>query len=307
MAVIKENIKQRIINTQKRWDKIVDFGGCFIDEWNDAKNIATVQAMWCLEDDFVVSLNKYISSVLDNRDRAELGLIALEFHRDDFINWWFEPGEYLGAKGIAFLAGKWQEESKEEAQKTTVSQSNAREKKKRPAWKEVLSWCMTLLAAFVLALVLKNYVIINATVPTGSMENTIEPGDDLFGFRLAYKFSEPERGDIVIFKFPDDESQKYVKRVIGLPGEKVTITEGKIYINNSDVPLEEDYLKEDWVRATGPFSFEVPEDSYLVLGDNRNDSYDARYWENTYVTKDEIIGKAYFTYYPFSRFGSLYQ
>ena len=199
------------------------------------------------------------------------------------------------------------EESKEEAQKTTVSQSNAREKKKRPAWKEVLSWCMTLLAAFVLALVLKNYVIINATVPTGSMENTIEPGDDLFGFRLAYKFSEPERGDIVIFKFPDDESQKYVKRVIGLPGEKVTITEGKIYINNSDVPLEEDYLKEDWVRATGPFSFEVPEDSYLVLGDNRNDSYDARYWENTYVTKDEIIGKAYFTYYPFSRFGSLYQ
>ena len=78
---------------------------------------------------------------------------------------------------------------------------------------------MTLLAAFVLALVLKNYVIINATVPTGSMENTIEPGDDLFGFRLAYKFSEPERGDIVIFKFPDDESQKYVKRVIGLPGE----------------------------------------------------------------------------------------
>ena len=64
------------------------------------------------------------------------------------------------------------EESKEEAQKTTVSQSNAREKKKRPAWKAVLSWCMTLLAAFVLALVLKNYVIINATVPTGSMENT---------------------------------------------------------------------------------------------------------------------------------------
>jgi molecular chaperone HtpG len=49
--------------------------------------------MWCLEDDFVVSLNEYISSVLDNRDRAELGLIALEFHRDDFINWWFEPGE----------------------------------------------------------------------------------------------------------------------------------------------------------------------------------------------------------------------
>ena len=143
----------------------------------------------------------------------------------------------------------------EKTQKEAVLEADNKEKNKRPAWKEILSWCMTLLAAFVLAIVLKNYVIINATVPTGSMENTIEPGDDLFGFRLAYKFAEPERGDIVIFRFPDDESQKYVKRVIGLPGEKVTITEGKIYINNSDVPLEEDYLKEDWVRATGPFSF----------------------------------------------------
>ena len=180
------------------------------------------------------------------------------------------------------------------------------EKKGSILW-EICSWILTFALAIGLALALKNYVIINATVPTGSMEHTIEPGDDLFGLRLTYRFSEVQRGDIIIFRFPDDESQKYVKRVIGLPGEKVTITEGKIYINNSDVPLEEDYLKEDWVRATGPFSFEVPEDSYLVLGDNRNDSYDARYWENTYVTKDEIIGKAYFTYYPFSRFGSLYQ
>ena len=69
----------------------------------------------------------------------------------------------------------------------------------------------------------------------------------------------------------------------------------------------EDYLKEEWVRATGPFEFEVPEGCYLVLGDNRNDSYDARYWENTYVTEDEIIGKAYMIYYPFDRLGSLYK
>ena len=93
---------------------------------------------------------------------------------------------------------------------------------------------------------------------------------------------------------------------LGLPGEKVTIKEAKVYINDSEVPLEEDYLKEDWVTATGPFEFEVPEDCYFVMGDNRNDSYDARYWDNTYVTKDEIIGKAYMIYYPFSRFGSLY-
>lgn len=173
--------------------------------------------------------------------------------------------------------------------------------------REVLSWAVTLLAAFALAMVLKNYVIINATVPTGSMEHTIEPGDDLFGLRLAYQFSEPKRGDIVIFRFPDDETQKYVKRVIGLPGEKVTIEDAKIYINDSKTPLKENYLKETWTEATGPFEFEVPKDSYLVLGDNRNDSYDARYWDNTYVSKDKIIGKAYFIYYPFQRLGSLYK
>ena len=172
---------------------------------------------------------------------------------------------------------------------------------------EFVRGLVAILIAIAVALVLKNYVIINATVPTGSMEHTIEPGDDLFGLRLAYTFSEPQRGDIIIFKFPDDESEKYVKRVIGLPGEKVTIIDSQIYINDSETPLEEDYLKEEWIRATGPYEFEVPEDSYLVLGDNRNDSYDARYWENTYVTKEAIIGKAYVVYYPFSRFGSLYK
>ena len=181
-----------------------------------------------------------------------------------------------------------------------------KEKKTSPL-RELLSWCLTFVIAIAVALVLKNYVIINATVPTGSMEHTIEPGVDLFGLRLAYTFSEPQRGDIIIFKFPDDESEKYVKRVIGLPGEKVTIIDSQIYINDSETPLEEDYLKEEWIRATGPYEFEVPEDSYLVLGDNRNDSYDARYWENTYVTKEAIIGKAYVVYYPFSRFGSLYK
>jgi signal peptidase I len=178
--------------------------------------------------------------------------------------------------------------------------------KKGSLLRELGSWCLTLLLAFVLAVVLKNYVIINATVPTGSMENTIQPGDDLFGLRLAYAFSEPQRGDIIIFRFPDDESQKFIKRIIGLPGEKVTIIEGQIYINDSVSPLTETYLKEEWVRATGPYEFEVPEDCYLVLGDNRNDSQDARYWDNTYVTKEEIIGKAYIVYYPFDHFGSLY-
>jgi signal peptidase I len=176
----------------------------------------------------------------------------------------------------------------------------------KSSWKgEVLSWVLTFAIAIGTALLLKNYVIINANVPSGSMENTIMPGDDLLGFRMAYLFSEPERGDIVIFKFPDDESEKFIKRIIGLPGEKVVIEDGKIYIDDSEVPLDETYLKEEWVIATGPYEFNVPEGCYFVMGDNRNDSNDARFWDNTYVTDAEIIGKAEFIYYPFSHIKSL--
>ena len=169
--------------------------------------------------------------------------------------------------------------------------------------KELISWIYTIGITIVAIVLLKNYVIINASVPTGSMENTIMPGDNLFGYRLAYLTEAPERGDVIFFYFPDDESQKYVKRIIGLPGERVYIFDGKIFINGESVPLEEDYLKEEWTVGTGPYMFEVPEDSYLVLGDNRNTSQDARYWVNSYVAKEKIIGKALFTYFPINRWG----
>lgn len=180
-----------------------------------------------------------------------------------------------------------------------------KEPEKRPWWKELLSWVITLGIAVAVAFILKNYVIINANVPTGSMMNTIQVDDNLFGSRLAYINKEPERGDIIIFRYPDDESQKYIKRVIGLPGETVVIEEGQIFINGSETPLQEDYLKEAWVLNNGPYTFDVPEGCFLVLGDNRNNSKDARFWKNTYVTKDQIIGEALFIYFPFSHMGVL--
>lgn len=171
-------------------------------------------------------------------------------------------------------------------------------------WKqEIKSFVFTLLIAMAVVMVLKNYVIINVNVPTGSMENTIMPGDNILGFRLAYLQEGPERGDVIFFPFPDDETQKYVKRVIGLPGETITIIDGKIYINDSKEPLDEPYLKEEWTKGTGPYVFEIPENSYLCLGDNRNRSADAREWNNPYVAKEKIIGKALFTYFPFDRLG----
>lgn len=171
--------------------------------------------------------------------------------------------------------------------------------------KEILSWVIPFASALVVALLLKNYVIINADIPTGSMENTIMPGNRLIGSRLSYLKDGPERGDIVIFRYPDNEEELYVKRVIGLPGETVDIRDGHIYIDGSEVPLTEDYLKEEWTVATGDYHFQVPEDSYLMLGDNRNDSWDARYWNNTYVQREKILGKAVVIYWPLQNVGKL--
>ncbi len=171
--------------------------------------------------------------------------------------------------------------------------------------REILSWVLPFLFALLVTLGLKNYIIINADVPTGSMENAIMPGDRLIGNRLAYIKEEPERGDIIIFHYPDNEEELYVKRVIGLPGETVDIVDGKIFIDGGEKALEETYLKETWTVATGEYHFEIPEDAYLVLGDNRNDSWDARYWTNTYVYKDKILGEAVVVYWPIQNIGKL--
>jgi signal peptidase I len=196
----------------------------------------------------------------------------------------------------------------DEAEQETKEQTNEQMtegKKEKPTSvvKEIFSWIVPLAAGLLLALVIKNYVIINADVPTGSMENTIMPEDRLIGSRLAYLGSDPERGDVVIFPYPDDESVLYIKRIVGLPGETVVIEDGKVYIDGEE--LVEDYLKEEWVVANGPYTFEVPEDCYLMLGDNRNNSKDARYWDNKYVEKDKILGKAEFIYWPVSHWSSL--
>lgn len=186
-----------------------------------------------------------------------------------------------------------------------VPDDNAPEEEPFNLGREIISLLGTVAVAAIAVLLLKEFVIINAFIPSGSMENTIQPKDRIIGNRLAYVFNEPERGDIVIFKYPDDENQLFVKRIIGLPGESVTIEDAKIYIGEEMVLLEESYLKEEWVTDNGPYTFEVPEGSYLVLGDNRNNSKDARYWENTYVEADKILGEAVFRYWPFDSIGML--
>ena len=179
--------------------------------------------------------------------------------------------------------------------------------------KEILSWLLMVAAILAAIWFLTNFIIVNARIPSGSMENTIMTGDRLIGERFAYWFSKPKRGDIVLFHWPVEPDTIYIKRVIGLPGETVTIKDGKIYINNSKTPLKEDYLKEEWTVENDGYTFHVPKDSYMMLGDNRNNSADSRYWADealddgvakteeqaekyTYVKKSAIIGKAWFRY-----------
>lgn len=169
-------------------------------------------------------------------------------------------------------------------------------KEEKGGWKkELLEWVKIIVSAALIAFVLNTFIIANSEVPSGSMENTIMTGDRVIGSRLAYLFDEPERGDIVIFRFPDNEKIYYVKRVIGLPGETVDIIDGQVYIN--DEPLDEPYLREPMVPEA-PMHFEVPEDSYFMMGDNRNYSLDARRWENTYVKREKLIAKVLFRYFP---------
>ena len=198
--------------------------------------------------------------------------------------------------------------------KEQETENNKTEEKKGDMRKEVVSWVRMFVIVIAVVFVLTQFVIINVRVPSGSMENTIMTKDRLIGFRFSYWFDEPQRGDIILFSYPVDEKQTYIKRVIGLPGETVEIRDGTIYIDGSSEPLEEDYLKETWTWENDGYTFKVPEGCYFVLGDNRNDSEDGRFWAQialnegkastpeeaepySYVKKDEIKGKAIFKYY----------
>lgn len=173
---------------------------------------------------------------------------------------------------------------------------NHTENEKSSFVKELLQWAAAIILAAAVAIFADKFLIVNAQIPSGSMENTIMPGDRIIGNRLSYAFADPERFDIIIFRYPDDESQLFIKRIVGLPGETVEITDGKIYIDGSAEPLDDVETKEPTSGTFGPYK--VPEDSYFVMGDNRNNSLDSRFWENTFVSRDEILGKAVFRYWP---------
>ena len=159
--------------------------------------------------------------------------------------------------------------------------------------KEILGWIETIAVAVLLAFLINHFLLVNVYVPTGSMENTIMAGDRNLALRTSYWFSDPQRGDVVVFEAPDDPDTLYVKRVIGVGGDTVEVQDGEVLVNGQ--VQDEPYIKENTEGDFGPYH--VPEGCYFMMGDNRNKSLDARFWENTYVEKDAILGKVVLRYY----------
>lgn len=189
----------------------------------------------------------------------------------------------------------------EESGRMQFEQPNQKEPKSRKPlakstiFSTVFSFVKVFIIAVIITFVINQFIIVNAKVPTASMENTIMVKDRLIGFRLAYLFTAPKRGDVVIFKFPDDESKIFVKRVIGTPGDIVIIENGQVSVNGE--VLDEPYLKEPMNDNGMREIYCVPKDSYFMLGDNRNISQDSRAWKNTYVARKKILAKAEFIYF----------
>lgn len=174
------------------------------------------------------------------------------------------------------------------------------EKKPKSKLREAIEFLIPIVVAVIIAIILKSLVFANAVVPTGSMLNTIHEGDRIIASRIAYINDDPQRYDVVIFNYPDDEKQHYVKRVIGLPGETVQVVNGIVYVTKPDgetIQLDDSFVTN--CTPEGDFGpYEVPEDCYFMMGDNRNTSWDSRFWNNKFVQKDKILGKVKFKYYP---------
>jgi signal peptidase I len=162
-------------------------------------------------------------------------------------------------------------------------------------WRFLLDLLETLILSALLFFGI-NAVSARIRVDGYSMEPTLQSGEFVIVNRLAYKFTEPQIGDVIVFHYPRDPEQEYIKRVIGLPGDTVRVSQGEVYINGE--PLAEPYIA---AEPTYDSTWNVPADSFFVLGDNRNNSSDSHNWGA--VPQDYVIGKALLVYWPPEQWG----
>jgi len=168
---------------------------------------------------------------------------------------------------------------------------NTTETEKNNSWRDILDIFETLLITAVLFLVI-NFISARVRVDGFSMLPTLQEGEFIFVSKLAYKFDEPERGDIIVFHYPPDpKRQDLIKRVIGLPGDVIKVEAGEVFVNG--MHLNQPYIAEkpiyygEWI---------VPQGNLFVLGDNRNDSSDSHSWG--LLPDEQVVGKSVFIYWP---------
>ncbi len=162
-----------------------------------------------------------------------------------------------------------------------------------------------LIIAVILALVIRQYVVQAFKIPSGSMMPTLLIGDHILVSKLNYLFTDPEQGDIVVFRFPRDKKRDFIKRIIGEPGDQIRIADKVVYVN--DVPLKEEYtMYKDESSIEGSYSSRdnfgpvlVPPNHYFMMGDNRDNSMDSRFWG--FLDRKGIKGKAFLIYWSWNK------
>lgn len=167
--------------------------------------------------------------------------------------------------------------------------------------KQIWSWIYPIVIGVLVALVIRQWVMTINLVPTGSMEPTIPAPCRVFVNKLAIEFGQPYRGEVVTFHWPDNPSEVFVKRIIGLPGDTVTVTNNAVYVNGKKYTVPD--IVQPNFRGFG--TYHVPAGHYFMMGDNRPVSDDSRLWTHKYVARSAIIGKAEFVVFPFDKIKSI--
>lgn len=172
---------------------------------------------------------------------------------------------------------------------------------------ELREWVEAIVIALVMALVLRAFVVQAFKIPSLSMYPTLKIGDRLFVNKFVYRFRDPQRWDIIVFKYPEDPSKDFIKRLVGLPGETVEIRDGSIYVNGLKQTLPDDIHNNVYYNSE-PYGainqkIVVPPDHFYALGDNSMNSRDSRAWG--FLSRKELVGKAFVRWWPPHRIGAL--
>ncbi|BAZ14246.1 signal peptidase I [Calothrix sp. NIES-4071] len=195
--------------------------------------------------------------------------------------------------------------SQESAQESDVKQNSASSQ----VWRNARENIFLVAIALILAFLIRTYIAEPRYIPSDSMVPTLHQGDRLVVEKVSYHLHPPQFGDIVVFTPPPElqrrgyqKDQAFIKRIIGQPGDSIQVTKDKVYVNGT--PLQENYLKDNYIQQDPRQLFnrtQVPPNEFFVMGDNRNDSNDSRYWG--FLPSKNVIGRAVFRFFPFNRIG----